>query len=106
MSVKKIVLNSAEIASFLKEDQAIHKILLDEARAVKAALPSSIEASRSQANSSGKNIRSEGQEVFLDEDPEKKDRQKIEVGIKNAQTSDFLFGSIPSAVEKAGGKKR
>lgn len=102
-NVKKIKLNSADLGKLLKEDRTINEILSDAGRGVEAALPQII--SENNTRSEQKGYSSDGQTVFSRNAEKIHDRQKIEVGIENAQKSDFLYASIQKAVKKAGGQK-
>lgn len=101
--VKRIVLNSEVLGNLLKTDDTIKEIINDAAEEVEKEMPKAVSENNSLASS--KNGRkSFGQEVFKKE-AEPTDRQKVIVGIHNAQNSDFIYGTINKAVEKAGGKR-
>lgn len=102
-NVKKIKLNSSDLGRLLKEDKTINKILNDAGRGVEAALPQVVSENRARSEQKGYN--SSGQTVFSRNAEKIHDRQKVEVGIENAQKSDFIYGSIQKAVKRAGGRK-
>ena len=102
-NVKKIKLNSSDLGRLLKEDKTINEILNDAGRGVEAALPQIISENRARSEQKGYSY--SGQTVFSRNADKIHDRQKVEVGIENAQKSDFLYASIQKYVKKAGGQK-
>lgn len=102
-----IKLHSQELAEFLKNGTEVEKAVNNAASEIESEMVPSIEESKAKAEGSKKSKKqvSNDQIVKKEVTTANDGRYQVQVQVKNMSNVDFVFGTIPRAIYRAGGKR-